>query len=89
MKKANVRAINYLWQKISEKSGNILTIRDKKQKYIKSKNHKYLLIYTSDKSVPHCAYNSYKSKLSQNKINCNQMTQEMIDKAVDFAEKTI
>ena len=88
MQKANVRAINYLWQKIAEKTGNSETIRAKKQNYIKSKHNKYLLIYTSDKEVPHCVYkNKTNQELNQEKASCVQMSDSMIERALDFAEK--
>lgn len=82
MHKANVRAIEYFWNKVDkylEKNSN--PRKAARFEHERSFN-KYLAIYLSDKETPHCRY-SNSDKLD--KLD-NKMSEDIIEKAVLFAK---
>lgn len=80
MHKANVRAVDYFWDKVSCKIKDIDNPRKLAKKSLKAQFNKYLLIYTTDSAMPHCLYDNKKE-------NSVCMSSEMIYKSLEFASK--
>ena len=84
MHKANVRAIDYFWDKIESKlNGRANPRKVLKEQYYAGLQY-FLVIYTDEKAVPHCSYSNVKK---DNKYSC--MDKSTIDKALSFAEKNL
>ncbi|GFZ33071.1 hypothetical protein CSC2_35970 [Clostridium zeae] len=77
MHKANVRANDYFWDRLS-KELNQFTIRDsyKQERGLKNKN---LLFITSDNITPHCSYRNTKN-------TNNVMTNDVLKKGMEFCK---
>lgn len=80
MHKANVRACEYFWDKLS-RIENIQSDRDRIRKIKELENAKFLQIITSDNITSTCNYNK------PNDYKVNYKEEINIDKAIDFAEK--
>ncbi|WP_346916354.1 radical SAM peptide maturase, CXXX-repeat target family [Clostridium sp.] len=79
MHKANVRAIEYYWDKFEKVTGMKSQRREiAEQRKIVDKQEKYMIFITSDKSTSHCIYES-------NGEN-NVMSQEIFDKGMKFCD---
>ncbi len=79
MHKANVRAVDYFWNKVSSKLNDNQNPRFLAKKNINSQFEKYLLIYTDDSKMPHCLYNNKK------KYERMTMPKDVFLKALNFA----
>lgn len=80
MHKANVRASEYFWNKLSEALGYMPLER---QQYIdagQSVNSKFLQLITSDKIIPHCSYRNWRN-------STEVMNSATIEKSLEFAQK--
>ncbi len=79
MHKANVRAIEYYWDKFEKVTGMKSQRREiAEQRKIVDKQEKYMIFITSDKSTSHCIYES-------NGEN-NVMSQDIFDKGMKFCD---
>ena len=78
MHKANVRAINYFWDKVDKYLDGQENPRKLEMERYRESFNKYLIIYTNSKSTPHCGY-------SVNNANEVQMPDDIITKSLNFA----
>ena len=79
MHKANVRAVDYFWDKVSSKLDDSLNPRKIAKKRYQKYWGKYLLIYYSDKSIPHCLYdNTQRDRV---------ITRKNFELAINFAQQ--
>ena len=80
MHKANVRAIEYFWDKLAKKVNLDQKNNPREQeREINNKSFsKYLIIYTDDQATPHCSY-------INNKNRTNKMSDELIKKSIKFS----
>jgi uncharacterized protein len=78
MHKANVRANEYFWNKLSKILGYLP--EERKVIYNKRKIVTYLQLITSDKITPHCTYRNWRN-------SDDIMSDEIIEKSLDFARK--
>lgn len=83
MQKANVRAVDYFWNKVSSKLRDDENPRKIAKKNYKQRFGKYLIIYTSDFAPSHCFYNNEKSEESS--VN-NYMDEKVLQHSVKFAQ---
>ena len=81
MHKANMRANDYFWNKLSKVLGYMPEERQTNiEKYLTNKNNKYLQLITSDYITPHCSYRNWR--------NTNEvMSSETIKQSLNFAQK--
>lgn len=78
MHKANVRAANYFWDKVSKKLSTDKSVERLIPKNKSPKIKRYLMIYTDDKAMPHCSYNNKKPE-------CVAMPYDIFYKALSFS----
>ncbi|MBQ3068303.1 MAG: radical SAM peptide maturase, CXXX-repeat target family [Oscillospiraceae bacterium] len=85
MQKANVRAIDYFWDRVKEQLGGGLTPRDEERQSHEKSFNKYLAIYLSDSEMPHCRYsNKLKTTDKPKKI-----PEQTIEEALTFAKENM
>ena len=83
MHKANVKAINYFWNKLEEsskeKSIRTKIIEDRFNLNKTDLDEKYLIFISSDKAVSHCLYESNNGE--------NVMSEDVFVKGIDFCKQ--
>lgn len=80
MHKANVRANNYFWNKLSEVLGYMPIERQYYIDIAQLVNGKYLQLITSDKIIPHCSYRNWRN-------TSDVMSNTTMEKSLEFAQK--
>lgn len=80
MHKANVRANEYFWNKLSEVLGYMPEERQMKIDKALRDYGKYLQLITSDKIIPHCSYRNWRN-------TSEEMNIATIEKSLEFAHK--
>ena len=84
MHKANVRAIEYFWNRVKEQLNGKLTPRDEERELHEKSFNKYLAIYLSDEETPHCRYSN---KLKTSKPR--KISEQTIEEALTFAKENM
>ncbi|MCL2310913.1 MAG: radical SAM peptide maturase, CXXX-repeat target family [Firmicutes bacterium] len=79
MQKANVRAVEYFWDKVSSKLDDSENPRKLAIKNFNKKFGNYLIIYTTNSALPHCSY-------SNSSIEKLDMSEDVLKDVLKFAE---
>ena len=80
MHKANVKAIDYFWNKVNENLNGQTNPRTEARFAHERSFNKYLAIYLNDNATPHCRYSNFSS------THDNKMSEIDIEKALKFAK---